>query len=84
MTASSTSADLLPPGYLTLALQTLTDHGLPSDDPSRLSHLISCAVKAQALLFAAMLHEPAQPELDSFVEDFLLRSITNPEHLEAR
>jgi len=65
--------------YVRCAIDYLADHELPSPEFPRLLLIVQAALDAQALFFAAVLHDPTSQELDAFFTDFVTRCATPDE-----
>jgi hypothetical protein len=65
-----------PVRFLNLAAGILIEYELPVPGTQTLAAIVSAALGAQYLFFSTALHEPTQIHLDLFVEDFVLRCVS--------
>jgi hypothetical protein len=65
--------------YLRLSVQALLEYSQDPPDVQRLTLIVEAALSAQALFFAASLHDPDPVELHRFFEMFILACVVPPE-----
>lgn len=79
LTGNSEEANVRLAPYIAMALQTLSDHGLETEDRQRLTLIVHAALEGRWHFFTAALHDPDQEELNQFFTDFVLRCVRQPE-----
>ena len=76
---SNLSDDLgCPARFIRRALNIFLERDVPVPDPFRLTTIVKAALAAQHLFFAVSLHEPAQIDLDSFFDTFVMSCAQRP------
>jgi hypothetical protein len=61
-----------PARFIQRVINVLVERDLPVPDTSRLTTIVNAALVAQHLFFSAALHDPAQLDLDSFFDSFVM------------
>lgn len=62
-----------PARFIQRVINLFIEHDLPVPEPSRLTTIAKAALDTQHIFFSAALYEPAQLDLDSLFDSFVLR-----------